>query len=158
MVFEGAYSSPGDLSALYREVDFAWALDLENVANNSRWLLPCRFYEAGLFGVPCLAVRGFELGRLVERLEVGWTFGDPMEATLARFFETLTASEYDKKCRRLSESPASAFVSDEDAAALCRRLVEHANAASRAAPPVRALGRPGRKRAVDHHAVELDEP
>src|SRR5262249_43160393 len=72
MIYEGDYVNPRDLAVIYGEVDLAWALDLENVDHNSRWLLPCRFYEAGLHGVPCLAMRDFEVGRLIDRLEVGW--------------------------------------------------------------------------------------
>ncbi len=126
MVYDGEYANPEGLPALYRGVDFVWALDLENIADNSRWLLPNRFYEAGLFGVPCLAVRGFELGNMVDRARVGWTFGEPLEESLVRFFETLTAADYLQKRRRLAAMPTSAFVADEDAAALCRILGEHA--------------------------------
>ena len=77
-----------DLETLYREVDFAWALDLEHTDHNSRWLMPCRFYEAGYFGVPCLAVRDFEVGTVVEQHGIGWTFDEPLEERLVRFFET----------------------------------------------------------------------
>src|ERR1700761_8174789 len=67
MEFGGPYLPHQDLAALYRSVDFAWALDLEHADHNSRWLMPCRFYEAGYFGVPCLAVRDFEVGSVLER-------------------------------------------------------------------------------------------
>ena len=62
IVYGGPYLPQQDLERLYRDVDFAWALDLEHTDHNSRWLMPCRFYEAGYFGVPCLAVHGFEVG------------------------------------------------------------------------------------------------
>jgi len=45
--YSGPYLPQQDLERLYREVDFAWALDLEHTDHNSRWLMPCRFYEAG---------------------------------------------------------------------------------------------------------------
>ncbi len=126
MVYDGEYANPRDLPTLYGGVDFVWALDLENTADNSRWLLPNRFYEAGLFGVPCLAVRGFEFGDRVERMRVGWSFGEPLEDSLVQFFETLTAADYLHKRRRLAAMPTSAFVADADAAALCRILAEGA--------------------------------
>ena len=63
--------SPRDLASVYDGVDFAWAIDLENTEHNSRWLMPCRFYEAGLHGVPCLAVRGFEIGAELDRHGLG---------------------------------------------------------------------------------------
>lgn len=125
MIYDGEYANPGGLPTLYGGVDFAWALDLENTADNSRWLLPNRFYEAGLFGVPCLAVRGFEFGDMMERMRVGWTFGEPLENALVQFFETLTAADYLQKRRRLAAMPSSAFIADEDAAALCRILSEN---------------------------------
>lgn len=122
MIYDGEYENPEGLAALYGGVDFVWALDLENTADNSRWLLPNRFYEAGLFGVPCLAVRGFEFGNMLERKHIGWTFGNPLEDSLAKFFETLTAADYLQKRHRLAALPDSTFVADEDAAALCRIL------------------------------------
>lgn len=122
MVYDGEYANPEGLAALYGGVDFVWALDLENTADNSRWLLPNRFYEAGLFGVPCLAVRGFEFGNMLERTRIGWTFADPLEESLVNFFETLTAADYLQKRHRLTALPHSTFVADEDAAALCRIL------------------------------------
>jgi len=120
MVYEGEYVIPHDLGEIYAEVDFAWALDLEHVEHNSRWLRPCRFYEAGLHGVPCLAMRGFEIGVLIDSMHAGWTFSPPLEDALVRFFDTLTPAQYEEKRRRLRSLPASTFVSGEDVAALCR--------------------------------------
>lgn len=110
MVYLGEYVSPRDLPEIYGSVDFAWAIDLENRTHNSRWLLPCRFYEAGFFGVPCLGVRGFESGDQIERLDAGWTFPEPLEEALVRFFQTLTPEEYAAKHRRLSALPVEYFV------------------------------------------------
>lgn len=120
MIYAGDYVNPRDLGRIYGGLDLAWALDLENVAHNSRWLLPCRFYEAGLHGVPCLAIRDFEIGRLIDRLAVGWTFAEPLEDALVRFFETLTETALDEKRRRLLAMPVDSFVADRDIAALCR--------------------------------------
>ncbi|MHB1217238.1 MAG: glycosyltransferase family protein [Alphaproteobacteria bacterium] len=114
MAYLGEYVSPRDLPALYGAVDFAWAIDLENQAHNSRWLLPCRFYEAGFFGVPCLGVRGYESGNYIERLKAGWTFAEPLEESLVRFFQTLTPEEYLDKRARLTALPARHFVGGAD--------------------------------------------
>ena len=122
MQFGGAYLPQQDLEALYRDVDFAWALDLEHTDHNSRWLLPCRFYEAGYFGVPCLAVHGFEVGSVLERYRIGFTFAPPLEDQLVRFFETLTPADYDHIRHRLSAVPTSMFVADNDIARLCTML------------------------------------
>jgi succinoglycan biosynthesis protein ExoL len=124
MQFGGPYLPHQDLEALYREVDFAWALDLEHTDHNSRWLLPCRFYEAGYFGVPCLAVHGFEVGSVLERYRIGFTFAPPLEDQLVGFFETLTPADYDHIRHRLSAVPTSMFVADNDIDRLCTMLDE----------------------------------
>ena len=82
MTFGGPYQPHSDLETLYREVDFAWALDLEHTDHNSRWLMPCRFYESGYFGVPCLAVRDFQVGSVLEQHGIGFTFEQPLEERL----------------------------------------------------------------------------
>lgn len=122
MVYGGPYLPQQDLEALYRDVDFAWALDLEHADHNSRWLLPCRFYEAGYFGVPCLAVRGFEVGALVERHRIGWSFDVPLEDSLVRFFEGLTATEHSHTRDRLRAAPPAMFVANDDVARLSSLL------------------------------------
>lgn len=122
LVYEGPYVNPRDLGKIYADVDFAWAIDLENVEHNSRWLLPCRFYEAGFFGVPCLVARGFEVGALVENMEIGWSFEPSYEESLVHFLTTLTEQEYAQRRRRLLEMPASRFASNEDMSALLQAL------------------------------------
>ncbi|HJQ56184.1 MAG TPA: hypothetical protein VJ890_04720 [Vineibacter sp.] len=124
MRFEGPYLPHEDLGRLYGDVDFAWALDLEHTDHNSRWLLPCRFYEAGYFGVPSLAVRGFEVGDMIERLGTGWTFGDPLEESLYRFFDTLDPAEYEARRERLASRPRGDFVAGDEITALCANLDE----------------------------------
>ena len=120
----GPYLPQKDLERLYREVDFAWALDLEHTEHNSRWLMPCRFYEAGFHGVPCLAVRDFEVGRAIDRRGIGWTFEAPLEESLAGFFERLTLEEYDRVRARLATMPCNAFVARDDVDELCRALAD----------------------------------
>jgi succinoglycan biosynthesis protein ExoL len=142
MSFGGPYRPHDDLPALYGDVDFAWALDLENTNHNSRWLLPCRFYEAGHFGVPCLAVHGFEFGALVEEHRIGWTFGQPLEERLARFFQTLTPDAYRQMRDRLLARPQSTFVANEDVTALSAALERLAAAGPAAAESARRPIRP----------------
>ncbi len=118
------FSNPDDLAEIYGDVDFAWGIDLENIDNNSRWLLPCRLYEAGYFAVPCLAARGFELGNRVERQGIGWAFHAPFEDELVHFLSTLTTAEYEEKCQALRAMPDNAFVAGIDFDALSRLLVD----------------------------------
>jgi len=122
MVYGGPYQPHADLETIYRQVDFAWALDLEHTDHNSRWLLPCRFYESGYFGVPCLAVRDFEIGSVVQRHGIGFTFEQPLEDRLVRFFEELTADDYERISRTLSQMPVDMFVAGDDVARLCRLM------------------------------------
>ena len=122
ILYGGPYRPHDDLPELYGDVDFAWALDLENTDHNSRWLLPCRFYEAGHFGVPCLAVHGFEFGALIEEHRIGWTFGRPLEDQLVRFFETLTPEDYRVVRERLLAMPQSTFVAGEDVMRLSAQI------------------------------------
>jgi succinoglycan biosynthesis protein ExoL len=122
IVYGGPYAPHRDLAELYGGVDFAWALDLEHVDHNSRWLMPCRFYEAGYFGVPCLAVQDFEVGRAIELCRIGWTFREPLEDALVDFFEKLTVADYDRVRSRLQAAPRSRFVAGEDLRGLCRLL------------------------------------
>ena len=124
MEFGGPYLPHQDLPALYGDVDFAWALDLEHIDHNSRWLMPCRFYEAGYFGVPCLAVRRFEVGMAIEQHHIGFTFDAPLEEQMVRFFERLTESDYEHVRRRLRAVPSDMFVARDDAERLCAQLDE----------------------------------
>ncbi|HYC65637.1 MAG TPA: hypothetical protein VEC14_12965 [Reyranellaceae bacterium] len=131
MSYGGPYLPHRDLEAIYREVDFAWAIDLEHTDHNSRWLLPCRFYEAGFYGVPCLAVKGFEVGALIERHRIGWTFEEPLEEQLVRFFEGLSLEHYERVRRRLQSMPRTMFVADADAARLAGRLARRVSRPAR---------------------------
>jgi succinoglycan biosynthesis protein ExoL len=128
--YGGEYENPRDLAELYADVDFAWAVDLENIETNSRWLLPCRYYEAGLYGVPCLAKAGFEIGDLVARQGTGWAFADPLEETIVQFFRCLSAEEYRRTRANLTSLPRAAFVSGEDAGKLSAALGQHVRARS----------------------------
>jgi succinoglycan biosynthesis protein ExoL len=122
IVYGGPYLPQQDLERLYRDVDFAWALDLEHTDHNSRWLMPCRFYEAGYYGIPCLAVHGFEVGSTIESHRIGWTFDAPLEESLVRFFENLTPADYERIRGRLRSVPQSMFVAGDDIARLCTML------------------------------------
>ena len=122
MLYCGEYVSPRDLADIYRDTDFVWALDLENIDGNSRWLLPCRLYEAGYLGLPCLAARDFEVGRKIEELRAGWTFPAPFEAALSSFFATVTPDEYEETRRRVASLPPNAFLSKDETSAFCQYL------------------------------------
>lgn len=122
MIYGGPYVNPDDLAELYGSVDLAWAIDLEFESHNSRWLMPCRFYEASLLGVPCLAARDFEVGNRIDSLGIGWTIAAPYDDSLSRLLSHLTRADYDSVTRRLDALPRSMFVSGDDIASLCRAI------------------------------------
>jgi succinoglycan biosynthesis protein ExoL len=122
MVYGGPYVNPDDLAEIYDAVDLVWTIDLEHEDANSRWLLPCRLYEAGALGTPCIGARGFEVGNRIEALGAGWTESVPFEENLIRFFTGLTDADYYAARERLARLPRSLFVSDEDPAALARAI------------------------------------
>lgn len=140
IVYDGDYVNPRDLARIYGEIDFAWALDLENARENSRWLLPCRFYEAGFFGVPCLAARGFEIGELVEAHDVGWTFAAPFEDEMVDFLKRVTPAQHAERRQRLLALPQSRFVAGEDIEALCGLIDAGRHPVEAAAAPETVYG------------------
>ncbi len=158
VVYGGEYSNPDDLATLYEGVDLAWALDLEDIDCNSRWLLPCRFYEAGFFGVPCLAVRGFEFGQLLDRLDVGWTFDDPLEESLIHFFENLTPQSYEEKWRKLTTCPQNTFLAARGGGDLCTRIAALArrNFKGPASEIPDTAGVAGKSQNVSAESIEAD--
>ena len=80
------------------------------------------FLRIRLFGIPCLAVHGFEVGNTIERHRIGWTFDAPLEESLVRFFEQLTPAAYEHIRGRLRSVPRTMFVAGEDVAGLCAIL------------------------------------
>lgn len=122
IVYEGEYDNPADLPRLYGSVDFTWALDLENADGNSRWLMPCRFYESGYFGVPCLVAHDFEVARTVQEFGCGWSFAAPYEEALVEFFRRLTPEDYARKRQALAAMPDTSFVAAPAADGLARIL------------------------------------
>jgi succinoglycan biosynthesis protein ExoL len=128
MVYGGAYVNPDDLKRLYGSVDFTWAVDLEHEEHNSRWLMPCRFYESSLIGVPCIAARGFEVGKRIDALGIGWTLAAPYEESFARLFAKLSRSDYQTVVDRIADLPIETFVVGDEMTAFCRFLKEEAAA------------------------------
>jgi succinoglycan biosynthesis protein ExoL len=117
---EGAYQYPGDLAAMYGAVDFNWAIDQSDPNGNSAWLLPNRIYEGGCFGVPVIAAAQTETGRWVALCQLGWTFQEPFEKTLAEFLGNLTPQEWAAVKARCESSPRTDFTGDDD----LRKLAE----------------------------------
>lgn len=122
VVYGGPYDYPADLSAMYGGVDFNWCFDESDPSGNSAWLLPNRIYEGGNFGTPALAADGTETGRWVGQHGCGRQFPEPLDETLASFFETITPDTWKTmagKCRNL---PPETFRGESDYVSLSATL------------------------------------
>ncbi|WP_174300237.1 glycosyl transferase family 1 [Caulobacter sp. S45] len=116
--FLGAYNG-ADLSDIYGDVHFAWALDFFEEGENSTLLLPNRLYEASLYGVPAMALGSVEAGAWLARHGAGVRLEDT-EASLLDFIETLTSDVYQTLVSQVRNIPANDLVFD---APDCRKLI-----------------------------------
>ena len=112
--FCGSYFYPDELGEIYGGVDFNWAFDMSDPDGNSDWLLPNRIYEGGCFGVPALGAKGTETARWIEERGLGWTFAEPLEDSLAGFFESLEVEEWRAVKRRCEAHPREEFTGELD--------------------------------------------
>jgi hypothetical protein len=91
--FRGRYE-PEDLSTIYANAHFAWAVDFYEAGGNSDWLLPNRLYESLCFGATPIAAAGVETARWLMEHNVGVVLDAPLERTLGAFLERLDAKSY----------------------------------------------------------------
>jgi succinoglycan biosynthesis protein ExoL len=92
--YAGPYRNPDDLSAIYGDVHFSWAIDYYETGENSAWLLPNRIYEGCCYGAVPLAVEGVETGKWLSDRSAGVVCGEPVEHHLLAFIQTLKQAEY----------------------------------------------------------------
>jgi succinoglycan biosynthesis protein ExoL len=111
--FGGRYAWPGDLAAIYADVDVVWAGDFHDPGANSKWLLPNRIYEGGYYAVPPLAPGASETGRWIEARGFGFTLPEPLEVTLPAFVETLTHARIAESRARMLAADAHVFLQPE---------------------------------------------
>jgi succinoglycan biosynthesis protein ExoL len=114
MVYGGPYKSPQDLAAIYGPVHLAWCIDYLDAGGNSDWLLPNRVYEGGLMGCLAMARKGTAAAAMVDRLGLGWSFPEPLEASVGDLLAHLAAGTYEDAQRRLEGMPRSTFVDVAD--------------------------------------------
>jgi succinoglycan biosynthesis protein ExoL len=124
MDFGGAYSYPEDLPRIYGEVDFAWLVDRYDAGQNSDWLLPNRYYESGLAGVPPIALTGTEVGREMTRHGIGLQLDSLDPGHVARALTAITPARHAELCRAQRAVPRATWVAGPDEArALVARLL-----------------------------------
>ncbi len=109
--FEGPYEYPEGLAQAYRGLDVVWAQDLWQRGTNSDWLLPNRIYEAGYFGVPCLAVAGTETARWLG--SDGVVLEDDTAKSLVNWVRSADPAKLQALRARLLASDAGRFCQSE---------------------------------------------
>jgi succinoglycan biosynthesis protein ExoL len=114
VAFGGRYAWPGELAAIYADVDLVWAGDFHDPGANSKWLLPNRLYEGGYYAAPPVAPADCEAGRWIEARGFGFTLAEPLEATLPAFIERLDRARIAEARRRLLDAPESLFLQPKD--------------------------------------------
>lgn len=125
--FGGPYRYPDDLPKMHAGLHFVWGFDFSDPTANSRWLLPNRLYEAGLFGIPLLAAAGTETGRRVTADGTGPALeveAGSLSDRLSMFFQTLTMPEWLAWREALLSRPAADFEGEADYAALSAAMAE----------------------------------
>ena len=121
--FEGPYRNPEDLAAIYRDVDFAWAIDFFEEGLNSAWLLPNRLYEGCRHGAVPIVLEGTETARLAGRRGVGIALQDAHLETLVTRFSAFDDGSYRALHAALAELGPKPWIHDRaDCAALVQRL------------------------------------
>ena len=118
IIYGGTYR-PAELEELYGAVHFNWTLDFFEEGANSRWLLPNRIYEGGVYDAVPIALAGTETARWLKRLGIG-VFLDSADG-VEDFLSSLTPARYEELKQASRAAPRSAFVADGSD---CGRLSE----------------------------------
>ena len=119
VVYEGEYSGPEDFESIYSQVHFNWCADFGD-GDNSKWLLPNRLYEGGYFGIPAIAIEGYQTGRTVHQRQLGVCLEAPYVDNLKQFLLQTTPDDYRQMREKIEAKPISEFVDTEDMARLMR--------------------------------------
>lgn len=122
VVFDGPYSYPDELAAMYGSIDFNWCFDEADPSGNSAWLLPNRIYEGGRFGAPAIAAENTETGKWITAHQVGWQFPEPLAESLVSFFQSITPEAWGKMAHQCRAVPPAAFHGENDYAWLSDAL------------------------------------
>lgn len=130
VIYDGPYSNPEDLEALYSRVHFTWAADFLDPGGNSEWCLANRIYEGGLLRTVLIAAKGNATGRMIEKEGLGITLSEPLPASLASFLSGLSAESYEDLRGNLT-APRSRFIDQGDTLSLIGLLKQLKNTHSK---------------------------
>ena len=136
--FCGPYRNPEDLSGIYSDVQFVWAIDFFEEGLNSEWLLPNRLYEGALHGAVPVALKSTETGRFLERRGLGLTLDTAHPDDLISLFGAMDRQRYEELFASIAATERSAWLAGpEDCRALVARLAAlSSGAAADTAPAV----------------------
>lgn len=112
--YTGPYNYAEDLSRLYSSVHMSWCFDFDSPTANSRWLLPNRLYESGLFGVPMLSEDGTATGDKVRELGAGWVLEGDIEAELTTLLQHLQPEDWSRRAAEVASLPREVFDGEGD--------------------------------------------
>lgn len=118
--FHGPYRNPDDLSRIYGDVHFSWAIDFFEEGQNSQWLLPNRIYEGCRHGVVPIAMLGTETGRFLAARECGVLLAEATDATLLAAIANLERERYELEKQRVTSIDAKTWICGIEE---CRSLV-----------------------------------
>jgi succinoglycan biosynthesis protein ExoL len=118
--FVGSYRFD-ELSVLYGDVHFSWAVDYFEQGQNSSWLLPNRIYESCFFGAVPIAVEGVETARWLAEKQIGLTLTGKPETALRNVLTTMTERRYERMFDALQGVPTSELAETTES---CLGLIE----------------------------------
>jgi succinoglycan biosynthesis protein ExoL len=117
----GPYRNPIDLSEIYRDVHFVWAIDYYESGQNSAWLLPNRIYEGTFYGAVPIGLAGIETGSWLKEHAVGVVVNEPLQAWLIDFLRNSSEGDYANLAKAVAALPRGSLIADRQD---CRALVE----------------------------------
>ncbi len=110
----GEYAYPNGLPDIYSKIDIVWSADFSDLSVNSKWLLPNRIYEAGIFSVPHLCFSdNIAISKYIKSLKIGWILEDADIETLLQFFSSLTLEQFQQIKSNYDSLPTKQFSGDE---------------------------------------------
>ncbi|NHZ86002.1 MAG: hypothetical protein GWP19_08985 [Planctomycetia bacterium] len=119
----GEYRYPNDLQNIYSKIDIIWSADFSEPTVNSKWLLPNRIYEAGLFTVPQLCFsENKAISNYIKSLNIGWILEEVNIKSLMDFFSSLTNEQYHQMKLNYSNLPSDLFSGDEQVKSLLSKV------------------------------------
>ncbi len=117
------YRYPNDLQNIYSKIDIIWSADFSEPTVNSKWLLPNRIYEAGLFAIPQLCFsENKAISEYIKSLNIGWILEEVNIKSLMNFFLSLTSEKYRQMKLNYSDLPSDQFSGDEQVKSLLSQV------------------------------------